>query len=221
MVHIYVTDIGPFMLPEVFEKGLARVSGERREKVLVYRREKDRARSLAAGLLLKYAWQKEGHGGNPKIAAGSGGKPYCCNDEGFYFNLSHSGEFAACAVSDGEVGIDIQFRKPGLSFGIAERFFSGEENMLLKGAAGEDEREVLFYKLWAMKESYLKYTGRGLHQELSSVLCSVEQGSVREKGGAGVPVRLYDGLAGYEVAVCPGGEAAETLRLLKAPELLG
>ena len=48
----------------------------------------------------------------PKIHYGPKGKPYVkenrWNGKPFYYNLSHSGNLVACAISDAEVGIDVQ-----------------------------------------------------------------------------------------------------------------
>lgn len=90
------------------------------------------------------------------------GKPYlqkkfCC------FSLSHSGEYVFCAVSDREIGADIQRCLPRKDHNLEKRFFSERERLLLEGRSGE-ERENLFYRLWTKKEAYGKLTGDGIGQ---------------------------------------------------------
>ena len=76
------------------------------------------------------------------------------------FNLSHSGDYVVCAVGDGEVGADIQKWVPYRER-MAERFFAEEEWRRLQ-ETDEAERTELFYRLWARKEAYGKYTGQGI-----------------------------------------------------------
>ena len=90
------------------------------------------------------------------------GKPYLTDRPEIHFSVSHSGSYWVCAVSDQPVGLDLQFRsrKGGTGNGrhsdrIAERFFHPDENMYIQNAGD-------FYDVWAAKESYVKYTGRGI-----------------------------------------------------------
>jgi len=64
--------------------------------------------------------------------------------------LSHSGHLVICAVSEQEIGADIQIRRP-FSAGVQQRFFT------------EQEREHMdMLRLWTLKESYGKLTGEGI-----------------------------------------------------------
>lgn len=76
------------------------------------------------------------------------------------FNLSHSGDYVICGVSDGEVGVDIQKWVP-YKERTAERFFAPEEWKLLQ-ELDESRRTEMFYRLWSRKEAYGKYTGQGI-----------------------------------------------------------
>ncbi len=88
------------------------------------------------------------------------GKPYL--DGAPYFNVSHSGSLIQIAISDVEVGIDIEF------FGnqrdwkkIMDRFFHESEKETIQS-------EEDFLRLWTKKEALLKCVGIGITQELSS-----------------------------------------------------
>lgn len=92
-----------------------------------------------------------------------------------YFNLSHSGDEAVCALRlAGPVGIDIervQERRPTDS--IARRFFSPDEaEHLSQCAAGQ--RVTAFYQYWTAKEALLKGNGGGLTLPLNR--CRFELG---------------------------------------------
>ena len=87
------------------------------------------------------------------------GKPYLENNE-LYFNLSNSGEYSVCAISDSEIGIDIQ--KIILKNKIIDKICTDEEKKLIKN-------EEDFTNLWVKKESYIKYLGIGLSYGLKNV----------------------------------------------------
>lgn len=92
---------------------------------------------------------------------GENGKPYLKNYP-YYFNLSHSGEYIFCVISMQEVGVDIQRAKQLKDDRIAQRFFSEEEKKALAACDTAEERQELFYRLWACKEAYGKLTGQGI-----------------------------------------------------------
>ncbi len=80
------------------------------------------------------------------------GKPYLESGE-LFFNLSHSGEYVACAISDKEIGIDIQ--KVCMKKHAMKKICTLEELAWIKTA--ED-----FTRVWAIKESYAKAKGKGI-----------------------------------------------------------
>ncbi len=134
----------------------ARLTPERRKKVERYRFESDKRRALVAGLALERAFGAASR----EILVDAFGKPYLPG--GAFFNLSHSGNWVALAVdSRGGVGCDVQIRQDSLKPEIiAKRFFHASEYEAFSSSAPE-ERERVFYRTWALKESYLKALGRG------------------------------------------------------------
>ena len=71
-----------------------------------------------------------------------------------------------CAVSDKAVGCDIE-QVSVAPEKVAERFFSEAEQRYLSQYSGEEKNKE-FYRLWTMKESYLKYLGTGINRPLNS-----------------------------------------------------
>ena len=96
-----------------------------------------------------------------KISQNSYGKPEA---DGFYFNLSHSGNFSACAISDVPVGFDIQ-KQACFNDAFVKRFFTYEEYQFLRDSKNKDHD---FTSFWCLKESYLKAIGTGLVKPLNS-----------------------------------------------------
>lgn len=142
-----------------YQKALSMVSKERQEKTEKMIQHPDKARSVAAGLLLHYAVRENTdlHWDGSCLVK-EHGKPMLPKEMGLYFNLSHSGDYVLCAVSDKETGADIQ-RHGKYQDRLAERFFHPEELAYLKEAEDQKKR---FYDLWCLKESCIKCTGRGL-----------------------------------------------------------
>ena len=96
-----------------------------------------------------------------------------------YFNISHSGEYCVLALSDENVGVDIQqARKVNLR--IAEKWFNEKENEYVKGASTEDEALMRFARIWSAKESYAKYTGKGLSEPFTKFYEDFDAGFVVE-----------------------------------------
>lgn len=108
------------------------------------------------------------------------GKPYLLNSP-LHFNLSHSGSFAALAVSSlGEIGIDIETLRPRNFLAIAERYYHTDElNQLL--AQPEAERIDLFFKLWTLKEAFFKATGGGISSGLDKAVFDLSHNKIKAR----------------------------------------
>ena len=91
----------------------------------------------------------------PQILKDEYGKPYIENHE-VEFNVSHSGEYLAIAVSEHPVGIDIQGPKV-IREGTFRKVVQPQEESLVG-----KEREKDFLRLWTLKESFVKAEGKGL-----------------------------------------------------------
>jgi 4'-phosphopantetheinyl transferase len=109
------------------------------------------------------------------FAYGEHGKPSLAGNAGaIEFNMSHSGEIAAYAVTVGSpVGIDVeQHRKMQHLEHIARRFFCPPEwEDLMKVPAAE--RDGVFFNCWVRKEAYMKAVGGGFSIPLHSFRVSL------------------------------------------------
>ena len=190
---VYIADTSALRDSAVFSQCLARVSGERLNKINRCAKHDDKIRSLAAGLLLEKALDDIGIS-EREIRIGDNGKPYLANGA-IFFNLSHSGERVMCAVSDMEVGCDVQ--KIGTtSLKIADRFFSASERQLLNSIEDESAKINMFYRLWTLKESYIKAVGTGLKTSLKSFSVTAQENV------NGYYFKEYYINDGYAYAVC-------------------
>ncbi len=81
------------------------------------------------------------------------GKPFAL--DGPCFSFSDGKGYVLCAVSQHEVGADLELRRDAKKYMcVAERFFSPEEF-----AAANEEN---FFELYTAKEAYVKFTEMGI-----------------------------------------------------------
>ena len=136
---------------------------ERRSRLARFKNEKARLLSLAAELALIEAVRSV----HPDAALplrykrNEHGKPFLTDYPDLRFNISHSGDYAVCAVSEKNIGVDLQ-TTDRTHEGIAERFFTADECEYI-GESAEN-----FFEVWSRKESYLKARGTGLDVPLNS-----------------------------------------------------
>jgi len=85
------------------------------------------------------------------------------------FNLSHTDGMILCAVTRGAaVGVDVEDAcRPVEFLPLARRFFAPAEIALLENLP-PDQVPHTFYRLWTLKEAYLKAQGAGLTTALES-----------------------------------------------------
>jgi len=145
-------------------RGIKLVSDDRKLKISRFRFDKDKKLSCGAYLLLMKLLNEE-NVINPIFKTQKYGKAYISNYENIHFNLSHSGKYVACAISDNKVGIDIEYNDPIIDLNIAKNYFYNEEYTNIMNSANPSNE---FFKYWVLKESYMKYTGLGFNLELNS-----------------------------------------------------
>ena len=136
----------------------------------IYLSRTEEKESPAARALLLQVLEEEYGLGSPVILSGQQGKPFV--QDGPCFSISHSRGNIAVAVSQGEVGLDLEQVRP-YHEKLPRRIFSREELLWFEGRG---ETRIDFFTLWTLKESYFKYLGTGLP--------GFPNGTVFEKNGA-------------------------------------
>ncbi len=107
MIKIYYANTEVLYEESVFEQLFDRVNMQRRSKILRCKNKEDKCRSLASGVLLRYALEQAGIDyATAAFGTGENGKPYMEGYEDFAFSLSHSGNMAVCAVHMGTADED-------------------------------------------------------------------------------------------------------------------
>lgn len=158
---------------------------------LSYKNENDRLLSVAASFLIIHS---TGITDENELLYTEYGKPL--SRSGIRFNLSHSSEYAVCAVSDYEIGVDIEkISEPREK--VAEKVFTEEEIQWYL-----QDTSKRFFQLWTAKESFIKCTGLGFGHRLSEINtlpCLYSSPVVFENKDYYIKSFIYNG---YAVSIC-------------------
>ena len=172
---LYIMDTAPLLQPELFRHLYESVPDFRKESIDKIRPQSGKALSLGVSLLLVRALEEAGIP-DPEFGFNEHGKPFL-RGSSLRFNLSHSGERAVCLVSDRECGCDTE-KVRDANLKIATRYFSPPERDLLLSLSDSDEQNRMFFRLWTLKESFMKATGLGFSLPMSGFSIRISGDSV-------------------------------------------
>ncbi|MBR0171505.1 MAG: 4'-phosphopantetheinyl transferase superfamily protein [Lachnospiraceae bacterium] len=196
MVRLFYTEVnetGPFSRPQALHKAAHEML---RQCVL----------SCMTGIT-----GQSPHAVRLELGYGKHGKPYLRSHPAFCVSLSHAGNIALCAISEAEIGADVQDHRdmpPARILRIANRFYAPPERDLLAAVKDPAEQKALFFRLWAAKEAYIKLTGRGISEDLSGFAADPDAMCVRsvpaDNGNGQVSGFLSEpfSLPGYSIMLC-------------------
>ena len=155
---------------------------------------RDRATYIAAHAMLRRVLRETLGGEKPRLVRNSLGRPELKpRRDGVpapSFNLTHSGDFAACAILYGApVGIDAEDIRRPINVGeMAARWFSPAERQLL-GQLPETRQTEMFFRIWTLKEAIVKATGHGLRIEPQLFAVEPERRHATIGKELGIPTR--------------------------------
>lgn len=175
------------------------LSEQRLEKINNIKNEKVKAEKICSYALLRYAlFMEYGIDEAPLFSYGEREKPYLGNIPDVFFSLSHAGGYSACVVTDEEIGIDLQDYRP-MKFDISEKICTKKEIYEVYGGDSPSPSETTC-RLWCMKESYGKLTGKGFAEGFDTIETSelTEKGSLKEKDIILDNQDFYLSVCGYE-----------------------
>lgn len=158
MLNVYYGNIRLVKNPCVFDAWFEKMNQQRKEKILQCQNIEDKQRSLLAGILLQHGLEQTNTDGQ------------------LFYSITHSGDFAMCAISDRRVGVDIEnrFRKIFLERReehidrIAKKCLTTGELRQYVSVKKEAKIDSFLY-YWTRKESYSKALGKGLAMNFASI----------------------------------------------------
>lgn len=150
----------------IYTEFIQLITAEKKESLTNFLFKRDAERTLIAELLVRLVVIENFGIKNPDIQFGYGvfRKPFIIGLPDFHFNLSHSGDWVICAYGNEEIGIDVELINDKSESFIEYCFSNNEYQKYLD--SNESDRLLFFYKIWTLKESYLKLTGKGFYHDL-------------------------------------------------------
>lgn len=184
------------------------VSKNRQEKIDFYRFDKDKKLSCGAYLILKKLLAGKNIT-DPIFKTEKYGKAYISNHENIHFNLSHSGKIVLCAISDMEVGVDVEYIDREIDLNIAKHYFYNREYENIMNAKNRPEE---FFKYWVLKESYMKYTGLGMNLKLNSFEIIIEDKIRLKNDNSNLKFNLFD-IEDYKIAIASHYDVSDLIEV--------
>ncbi|MBS4933159.1 MAG: 4'-phosphopantetheinyl transferase superfamily protein [Clostridiales bacterium] len=148
------------------------------------------------------------------------GKPVL-KGRNLYFSLSHSNRWVVCGWNNNEIGVDIE-KISKINIDIAKLLFCETEyKYIISG--GQYEQYKRFMQIWTLKESYIKYVGKGLSIPLNSFCIkknanglTIESENNREK----LYLKQVEFSDGYFLAECSGDKSCIEVQEITLEELM-
>ena len=215
LIYPYALNIRRILCFEQISDYCKVISVERQARIALYRFDRDKVRSLTAELLLRYALEEQFGMDCHTITFRytKNGKPLLANSN-VYFNLSHSSDWVVCAVGKNEIGIDVEELRQTDYKDIYGAF--AETEIRLLNNLESNARGTTFYKLWTLKESYIKYCGTGLLYPFSNFSVDVQpdgEAKLIQTANGVADVRFYsrklDEAHWYALCIPSEAQAAE------------
>lgn len=173
MVHILYSCHKHQLSSEQFKNCLVQLPDHLQDAVCQFRNWHDSQASLFGKLLLKHGLNK--YYDNPdNLLEGlqyTQFKKPVIPDSSLDFNISHSGEYVLCVISQKvKVGIDVEEIRP-LDIEHYESHFSAQELSDIQNAEDKLHR---FFSYWTKKEAVMKAEGTGLYTPADQIKLKIE-----------------------------------------------
>ncbi|MCI8472300.1 MAG: 4'-phosphopantetheinyl transferase superfamily protein [Clostridiales bacterium] len=164
---LFIVPLAELFDSELYDVLSLLIAPDKKSKLDNYKSDIDKKLGLYADLLLRIAIHQDLNIENSdiKLSTNSYGKPFLKNNQDYHFNISHTHNMIAVAISSNPVGVDVE-RTREIDTGIAKRFFTKREQNYIEKS--QDDLYERFFEIWTKKEAYIKCTGKGLSVPLDS-----------------------------------------------------
>ncbi|REC46645.1 4'-phosphopantetheinyl transferase family protein [Chryseobacterium pennipullorum] len=180
-MHIYCIDINNLLDEAEFNGLIQYVSPDKKAKIQRFRKSIDAVRSLLGDLIIRTILCRHYGLTNDEIyyEYQEFGKPYLPHHSHLHFNISHSGDWVVGVVSKNPAGVDIE-KIAEVKENLTSWSLTTEEYQQFQ-KLNKTERTLFFFKLWTLKESYVKATGTGLSEGLNTLEITMDNENIMMK----------------------------------------
>lgn len=223
MSIIYMINLNEFAEWNKYEYLKQFISKECRKRADKFYFVEDAKRTVGAELLVRYFLMLNYNMSNRDIElkCNQYGKPYIKNSNDLYFNISHSYDWIICAWSNHEIGVDLESIRH-IDLDIARVQFCNDEYAYIMEFPELSYRR--FMQIWTLKESYIKYTGKGLNIPLNSFSVNLDSNgkcilkTILKHNQ--VYLKITEELEDYIVAECSEDNSEMDIRKVKIDDIL-
>lgn len=136
-----------------------------------------------------------------KIFKNNHGKPYLIGIDNCFFNITHSGDWVAVAISNAEVGIDLEYNESFDFNEVIDYVLSEREKIFFLQLSDSFKCET-FYRFWTLKESFVKAIGTGLIKSMNSFPTELWSNNICVTGKRNFKFLELPFYENYSFAVC-------------------
>lgn len=196
-MNLYLQNVAAMPDPKENKDMISDIPEWRKEKILKYLLPCDRKLSVGAWRLLERALELNGSSAKD-VTIDNNGKLKCNN---LNFNLSHCADMVLCTVGNVPIGCDIE-KVVDAPFEVAEHYFKAKELRYISDGCGDKEKSRRFFRLWTMKESFLKMTGEGTSLSLEHIEIDLNTLTIL-RDTVPQPCSLQNfSIDNYEISIC-------------------
>jgi len=182
MISIFYINISSFLSDANYEHYLESLPYEMQFKIRKYRNLKDRKLILFGKLILRMLadeFKAQESDFLEEIEYNNYGRPYVENSNILDFNISHSGDYVVCAMSDSsKLGIDVEKIDNDIDISNFKFQMLDEEWDRINIS---EQKADMFYNYWTEKESVIKAEGTGLQNSLKSFIVKNNRTTLKSK----------------------------------------
>lgn len=187
---------------------------ERKNRVNRYHKVKDQIQSILSYSLLMYGCviRNQFRPSDIEFVFNEGKKPYCRSHNFVEFNISHCDLGVAVALSNYSIGIDIQDIYQDFETILSVAFSKFE----IDDINTSGEKNKIACKYWALKESFLKFLGCGLTDNIDQIdFSGTENDFIR----FGCQFKVFE-KSEYVLSVCSSGIIENEPIFVPIPKIL-
>ena len=177
VISVLYNKLGSKLENETFDRFFNKVPPFIQAKIVSFRKWQDAQRCLIGNILLMEGLKmiNKSDLSLDELKFTGYKRPYF--NDSFDFNVSHSGQYVMCAVSEtSRVGIDVE-EIQSIEINDFENEFSLKERQQILQS---DKSLYTFFSLWTQKEAFLKAIGTGLYVPLNKI--KIEENKIKWNG---------------------------------------
>ena len=175
MIHLICLKLPEQIAPSQYQYMMNLLPQEKQERIARFRFQADAYRSLLGEVMVR-SWvctHFDLSNRALRFRTNEYHKPRLENLPDLHFNLSHSGQWIVAAFSPYEIGLDVERMREIKPDDFVSFFTESERQAIL--SCTQETLIPYFFSLWTLKESYIKATGKGMHQGLDTFSIEIKR----------------------------------------------